>query len=132
MPCFSIFFRTEQPWVAQGETPGDVLAQALRDAPEIIREYGEHLEPAARPLPADSLLDSAVQLYEHLGERAIGGKNRASYAEAGAICKIIRAIRHVQRRQADFDHYYQGLFATYSRYSALKDELRKAVEGSRR
>jgi hypothetical protein len=35
----------------------------------------------------------------------------------------------VQGREADFERYYQGLFASYSRFSALKDELRKAVEG---
>ncbi len=109
--------------------PGDeTLVQALRDAPKIIREHGECLEPVVCNLPADPLLDSAVQLYERLVERAIGGRGRSHYAEAGAFCKIIRAIRRVQGREADFERYYRGLFATYSRYSALKDELRKAIK----
>lgn len=42
---------------------------------------------------------------------------------------LIRFIRRVQGREADFERYYQGLFATYRRFSALKDELHKAVEG---
>jgi len=114
---------------AQGEPDDEVLAQALRDAPRIIREHGERLEPVARDLPPDSLLDSAVQLYERRVKRAFGGKNRGAYAQAGAFCQVIQAIRRVQGREADFERYYQGLFATYSRYSALKDELRKAIEG---
>ncbi len=73
-----------------------------------------------------------MQLYERLVERAIGGRDRDHYAEAGAFCKVIRAIRCVQGREADFERYYQGLFATYCRFSALKDELRKAIEGSGR
>ena len=84
----------------------------------------------ARIIPADPLLSSAVQLHERLIKRAIGGKKRPSYARAGAYCTVIRSIRRLQGREADFDRYYQGLFATYRRYSALKDELRKAVEGS--
>jgi hypothetical protein len=116
--------------VARGEPGDETLAQALRDAPRLIREHGELLEPVARTLPADPLLDSAVQLYERLVERAIGGRNRGYYAQAGAICKVIRAIRRLQGCEADFERYYQGLFATYSRFSALKDELRKAIEGS--
>jgi len=75
------------------------------------------------------LLDSAVQLYEHRVERAIGGRDRGHYARASAFCKVIRATRRVQGREADFERYYQGLFATYRRFSALKDELRKAIEG---
>jgi uncharacterized Zn finger protein len=74
-------------------------------------------------------LDGAVQLYERLVERAIGGRDRYYYAEAGAFCQVIQAIRRLQGREADFERYYQGLFASYSRFSALKDELRKAVEG---
>jgi hypothetical protein len=115
--------------VARGEPGDETLAQALRDAPRLIRENGELLEPVARTLPADPLLDSAVQLYERLVERAIGGRDRGYYAQAGAICKVIRAIRRLQGREVDFERYYQGLFATYSRFSALKDELRKAIEG---
>ena len=114
---------------AQGEQPDEVLAQALRDAPKIIRKHGELLEPVARSLPPDLLLDSAVQLYERRVKRAIGGRDRDHYAEAGAFCQVIRAMRRVQGREADFERYYQGLFATYSRFSALKDELRKAIEG---
>ena len=109
--------------------PDDILAQELHEAPKIIRDHGDLLEPVARAMPADLLLDSAVQLHERLVRRAIGGKKRHYYAEAGAYCNVIRSIRRLQGREADFEHYYQGLFATYSRYSALKDELRKAVEG---
>jgi tetratricopeptide (TPR) repeat protein len=117
---------------AQGDQPDEVLAQALHDAPKIIREHGEHLEPVARSLPADPLLDGAAQLYERLVERAIGGRDRDHYAEAGAFCQVIQAIRRVQGREADFERYYEGLFVTYSRLSALKDELRRAIEGSGR
>ncbi len=114
---------------ARGQPGDDVLAQELRDAPKIIREHADLLEPVARAMPTAPLLDSAVQLYERLVKRAIGGKDRGYYAEAGAYCNTIRSIRRVQGREADFDHYYQGLFATYSRYPALKDELRKVIEG---
>lgn len=114
--------------VARGEPGDETLVQALRDAPRLIRKHGELLDPAARSLPADLLLDNAVQLYERLVERAIGGRNRDHYAEAGGFCKVIRAIRRVQGREADFERYYQGLLSTYSRFSALKDELRKAIK----
>jgi len=114
--------------VARGEPGDETLVQALRDAPKLIREHGGLLEPVARSLPADLLLDSAVQLYERLVERAIGGRDRGYYAEAGAFCKVIQAIRRLQGREADFERYYQSLFATYSRFSALKDELRKAIK----
>jgi len=113
---------------AQSDPPDEVLVQELRDAPKIIREHGGHLEPVARSLPADPLLDSAVQLYERLVDRAIRGRDRDYYAWAGAFCKVVRAIRRVQGREADFEQYYQSLFTTYSRYPALKDELRKAIE----
>jgi tetratricopeptide (TPR) repeat protein len=118
--------------VAQGESePGDeTLAQTLHDAPRIIREHGELLEPVAHTLPADQLLDGAVRLYERLVEWAIGGRGRGYYAEAGAFCRVIRTIRCLQGRETDFKRYYQGLFVTYSRLPALKDELRKAIEGS--
>jgi len=106
-----------------------VLIEALQDAPEIIREYGDRLEPIARHVPADPMLDGAVRLYELLVEHAVGGRDRYHYAEAGAFCKVIRAIRRVQGREADFERYYEGLFATYSRLPALKDELRKAIRG---
>jgi hypothetical protein len=114
---------------ASMEAGDEVLAQALRDAPKIIREHGELLQPVAHGLPADRLLDSAVQLYERWVERAIGGRDRGHYAGAGAFCRVIRSVRRVQGREPDFERYYQGLFATYSRFSALKDELRKAIEG---
>lgn len=114
---------------AQGKQPDEVLAQALRDAPKIIREYGERLEPVARSLTSEPLLDGAVQLYERLVKRAIGGRDRYHYAQAGGFCKVIQSIRRGQGREADFQRYYEGLFAAYSRFSALKDELRKAVEG---
>ena len=116
----------------QGDKPDEVLAQELRDAPRIIHEHGERLEPVTRTLPAGPLLDGAVQLYERLVERAIRGRDRGYYAEAGALCKVIRAIRHVQGHEEDFERYYQSLFTTYSRYPALKDELRKATEGTKK
>ena len=78
---------------ARGQQPDDVLAQAMRDAPKIIREHGDLLEPVARSLPAHPVLDGAVQLYERLVERAIGGKNRDGYAVAAACCTVIRSMR---------------------------------------
>ena len=117
---------------ARGEPGDEILAQILRNTAKLVREHGEALEQTAHSLPADPLLDGAVQLYERLVERAIGGRDRSSYAEAGALCQVIRAIRRLQGREADFERYYQGLFVTYSRLPALKDELRKAVEGARR
>jgi tetratricopeptide (TPR) repeat protein len=116
---------------AQGEweTDNEVLTQTLHEAPKMTREYGEHLEPVAHSFPASPLLNGAVQLYERLVERAIGGRDRSYYAQAGAFCLVIRAIRRVQGREADFERYYQGLFTTYSRLPALKDELRKAIRG---
>jgi tetratricopeptide (TPR) repeat protein len=114
---------------AQDRQPDQVLAETLRDAPQVIRTYGAHLEPVARTLTAAPLLDGAVQLYKSRVKQAAAGKNRHWYAQAGAYCQVIRSIRRVQGREADFERYYQDLFATYSRYSALKDELRKAIEG---
>jgi hypothetical protein len=102
----------------------------LREAPRLVREHGDLLKPVAHTLPGDALLDGAVQSYEHLVERAIGGQDRSYYAEAGALCKVIRSIRRVQGREADFERYYQRLFVIYSRLPALKDELHQAVEGS--
>jgi len=116
---------------ARGEPGDETLAQALREAPRLVREHGDLLKSAAHTLPGDTLLDGAVQLYEHLVERAIGGRNRSDYAEAGALCQVIRSIRRVQGRGADLECYYQGLLATYSRLPALKDELRKAIEGAK-
>lgn len=115
--------------VTQAYKRDDVLAQELDTAPRIIREYGEHLEAVAHTLPVSALLDAAVRLYEHLVERAVGGRDRDAYARAGAYCRVIRSIRRLQKREADFERYYQGLFESYRRYPALKDELRKAVEG---
>jgi hypothetical protein len=115
--------------VALGKQPDDVLAQALDKAPKIIRDHGDRLAQVARNLSGGPLLDNAVRLYEHRVGRAIGGKARSSYAQAGTYCVVIRSIRRLQGREADFDRYYQGLFSSYSRYSALKDELRSAVEG---
>ncbi|MBN1813573.1 MAG: hypothetical protein JXA14_17170 [Anaerolineae bacterium] len=114
---------------ARGEPGDEMLAQILRDTAKLIREHGEPLEQTAHSLPTDPLLDGAVRLYERLVERAIGGRDRSAYAEAGALCQVIRAIRRRQGREADFERYYRGLFVTYSRLPALKDELRKAVEG---
>ncbi|MBI3972319.1 MAG: hypothetical protein HY332_13620 [Chloroflexi bacterium] len=114
---------------APGRTD-DTLTEELQDAPAVIREHGVMLEAAAGSLDRDRLLDSAVQVYEHLVTRAAAGRARPSYAQAGACCKVIRSIRRLQGREVEFERYYQGLFVTYSRYAALKDELRKAVEGS--
>ncbi len=78
---------------------------------------------------SEPLLDAAVRLYERLVAVNCQGGGRPTYAQAGAYCTAIRAIRRLQGREAEFAAYYQGLFATYSRYPALMDELRKAVEG---
>jgi hypothetical protein len=78
---------------ARGEAGDETLAEALCDAPGLVREHGELLELTARDLPADPLLDGAVRLYERLVERAIGGRNRTDYAQAGALCQVIRAGR---------------------------------------
>ena len=107
----------------------DVLAQQLANAPALVREYGNLLEAAATGLPVDPVLDGAVQLYERLVDRGIAGRSRPHYAEAGAACKVIRAIRIMQGKRAEFEDYYQGLLSTYTRLSALKDELRTAIEG---
>ncbi len=32
-------------------------------------------------------------------------------------------------RETEFDRYYQGLLMAYTRFAALKDELRTAIEG---
>jgi hypothetical protein len=42
---------------------------------------------------------------------------------------VLRSIRRVQGRAADFDRYYQELLVTHARYAALKDEVRLAIEG---
>ena len=114
---------------AGGQQPDDMLAQVARSAPKIIQEHGDLLEPVARSLPAGPVLDGVVRLYEHLVEGAIGAKGRGGYALAARYCTVIRSIRRLQGRPADFDRYYQGLLATYTRYSAFKDELRTAIEG---
>jgi len=114
---------------AGGQQPDDVLAQVARSAPKIIQEHGDLLEPVARSLPAGPVLDGVARLYEHLVEGAIGAKGRGGYTLAARYCTVIRSIRRVQGRPADFDRYYQGLLATYTRYSALKDELRTAIDG---
>jgi tetratricopeptide (TPR) repeat protein len=116
--------------VARSDEPDETMAQALGQVPQIIRDYGQYLEPVARTLAIDPLLDTAVQLYERLVERAIAsGKQSHHYDQAGAYCRTIQTIRRVQDRQADFDRYYQGLLTTYSRYSALKRDLHRTVEG---
>jgi hypothetical protein len=115
----------------EGHRVGDeTLTQTLRDNPKIIREHGEHLEPVACGLPANSLVDSAVQLYEHLVEQAIESRDSDYYAEAGAFCKVIRSIRRMQGRESEFERYCQGLFATYSCLSAFKGGLLKAIRGN--
>ena len=113
-----------------GKQPDEALTQALNNAPDIIRKYGDLLESAAHGSPARSLLNSAVKLYERTVEQEIGGRDRDHYARAGAHCRVIRAIRRWQGREAAFDRYYQGLFVTHSCRPALKDELRRAIEKS--
>ncbi len=44
---------------------------------------------------------------------------------------VIRSIRRTQGREAAFDRYYQGLLTTYTRFAALKDELRYRDRGTR-
>ena len=110
--------------------PGDeALALQLRQPPAVIREHGDQLDPVGRGLPAEPMLDAAVRLYERLVAVNCQGGGRPTYAQADVYCTVIRAIRRLQGREAEFAAFYQGLFATYSRYPALKDELRKAVEG---
>ena len=106
-----------------------VLAEEVAKAPKLIRDYGELLEPVARSSAWEMLLDGAVRLYERLVERGIEGRSRPTYAEAAATCKVIQSIRRIQGREAEFDRYYQGLLAAYTRFAALKDELRTAIEG---
>ena len=113
------------------QPPDEVLAQELAGAPAIVCEHGDLLEAMALPLPADDLLDGAVRLYERLVERFADGRNRATYELAGAACRVIRSLRRLQGRASEFERYYQELFVTYRRYPALKDELRKAIEGER-
>lgn len=114
---------------AAGAKPDDVLRTAMGAAPRIIREHGELLEREAQNLSLQLLLDSAVRLYERLVNRAVDGRKRESYAVAGSHAKVIWAIRKLQGRTADFEHYYQGLLAAYPRLSAFKDELRSAIGG---
>jgi tetratricopeptide (TPR) repeat protein len=105
------------------------MVRALGAAPRLVREHSSLLEQAARCLPADALLDGVVHLYEHLVERAAGGRNRASYATAASYCRMIRSVRRAQGREADFARYYQSVLATYGRLSAFKDEVRSLIEG---
>ena len=49
-------------------------------------------------------------------------------ARCNQVLTTLSSIRRLQGREADFRRYYQGLFATYSRFSAHKDELRKAIK----
>lgn len=113
------------------QSPDEVLAQELGKAPATVREHGDLLETATLPLPANDLLDGAVRLYEQLVERFANGRNRATYELAGGACRVIQSLRRLQERESEFERYYQELFVTYRRYPALKDELRKAIEGSR-
>ncbi|MDA8218649.1 MAG: hypothetical protein M0Z94_13640 [Dehalococcoidales bacterium] len=113
------------------QPPDEALAKELGGAPAIVREHGDLLEAIARPLPASDLLDEAVRLYELLVERFADGRNCATYEMAGASCRVIRSLRGLQGRASGFERYYQELFVTYRRYPALKDELRKAIEGER-
>lgn len=116
---------------ATRQPPDEVLAQELGAAPAIVREHGDLLETVALPLPSGGLLDGAVRLFERLVERFADGRNRATYDLAGGACRVVRSLRRLQGRASEFERYYQELFVTYRRYPALKDELRKAIEGER-
>lgn len=116
-------------FAAANTKPADVLRTALEGAPRIIREHGELLDSTAQGLPPNLLLDNAVRLYERLVTRAIDGRKRETYAVAASYAKVIAAIHKLQGRMGDFETYYQSLFTTYPRLSALKDELRSAIEG---
>ncbi|MBI3943380.1 MAG: hypothetical protein HY326_10245 [Chloroflexi bacterium] len=117
---------------ALGQPAGAVLQQAVNGAPAIIREHGDLLDAVAHSLPATALLDGTVQVYERMVERYIAGRNRDSYAQAAALCQVMRSVRDIQERRVQFEQYYQGLLSSYSRLPALKDELSKALTGSRR
>ena len=117
---------------ATRQSPDEVLEKELAGPPTIIREHGDLLEAVALPLPVGDLLDGAVRLYERKVERFADGRNRATYELAGDACRVIRSLRRLQGRASEFERYYQELFVTYRRYPALKDELRKAIERSRR
>jgi hypothetical protein len=65
---------------------------------------------------------------EQLRESSRQGANHRVGKQRVSVRVLCRTWR-VQGREADFERYYQGLFATYSRFPALKDELRKGVEG---
>ncbi len=106
-----------------------VLAAELSNAPKLIREYGELLEPVARSLPADLLLTATIRPYERLVDYGIEGRSRPAYAVAATACKAIQSIRRMQGREIEFEQYYRALLATYTRFAALKDELRSAIEG---
>ena len=114
---------------AAGQQTDAVLAQEIARALAIIREQRKLLDSEAPAVPADMLLDSAIRLYERLVVRAFEGRNRDSYAEGAKYTVVIQSLRRAQGRPADFDGYYQGLLTTYARFSALKDEVRKVVEG---
>jgi hypothetical protein len=114
---------------ATRQSPDEVLAQELGGAPAIIREHGDLLEVAASSLRDGDLFDGAVRLYELQVVRYADGRNRATYELAGGACRVIRSLRRLQGRAPEFERYYQELFVTYRRYPALKDELRKAIEG---
>jgi len=108
----------------------DLTALAQRVVRGRLR-HGPETSAPAQPTWAE---DRSVRLWDPLeeggvGRRGLGDCPGVRNRKAGAFCKIIRAIRRVQGREADFERYYQGLFATYRRFSALKDELRKAIEG---
>ena len=106
-----------------------VLAEEMANAPKLIREYGELLEPVARSLPADLLLHATIRLYERLVDHGIEGRSRPAYAVAATACKAIQSVRRIQEREIEFEQYYRALLATYTRFAALKDELRSAIEG---
>ncbi len=116
---------------ATHKPPDDVLAQELGSAPAIVREHGDTLESVAPSLPAGDLLDEAVRLYDRLVQRFTDGRNRATYELAGGACRVVRSLRRLQGQASEFERHYQELVVTYRRYPALKDELRKAIKGSR-
>src|SRR5207237_351765 len=106
----------------------EAIAEELEGAPPIIREHGALLVQTASDLAGSSLLDGAIEIYEQLVEESVAGRGRRTYAIAARYAVLIRSLRRVQGREAEFDRYYDNLFATYPRLAAFKDELRKAVE----
>jgi hypothetical protein len=50
---------------------------------------------------------------------------------AATVCWVIRSLRCLQGRAAEFECYYQEIFVAYRRCPALMDDLRKAIDSVR-